>query len=739
MYQDALLDWPQLEDSDLCLHDGYHPSSDVENWHFNAYMTTEEGAPFSIYVCFLMLKMPDNKEQYAFSAIWTFCDLNNKKYYTASYIDQQMPEIFSTKLKNYHPQDLSLKIALEEALEHGNDDMFHTMLTQEDTISNYPFGLSFGDLRLEKSSNGLYLLRLENTKDNLRCELIFDPKTAPARQWGKEGNKGLNNEQMFGYFSPRCLVQGELCLQNQTFDIKTGQGWYEHQFGFMPETTKPQNLSIKSGWTRVSIQLANHCNISLYGLYDPMTQTIKEITGTAVFPAGNQISYKDITMRVISTWKSLQSFCNYGTAWKLQIPALSLDLNITALFEGQECLSLLFYPGFWEGYCDVNGLLEGQDITGMAFIQQTMLNSMESIDDFFASVSESVSEDLDSILPMDPDHQQMLRLIAPQKNLHFLEGIDQKQFIKTLITPIRTITDRGAKRWRSFAFLACYHIVGGEDNRSVRGFLAAPELIHTGSLIIDDIQDNSLLRRGGASCHHVFGQPIAINAGTYAYGLWDKAFDQTEIAAIDRCNIYEIYFEMFRAAHVGQAMDIDGHFDLMSECIETNDYKKLQLRVLATHRLKSAVPAVALARIGAILGKASDSQIDILSDFFEALGLAFQIMDDVINLRGHQNSLKSPAEDLITGKITYPIAKSLEFLTTEELRWVLTLLTEKSTDRAKHQRLIDMFESSGTMQACCVEARSLVDKSWARLDAAFKGSHTKILLRAFSFYLINRH
>ena len=196
---------------------------------------------------------------------------------------------------------------------------------------------------------------------------------------------------------------------------------------------------------------------------------------------------------------------------------------------------------------------------------------------------------------------------------------------------------------------------------------------------------------------------------------------------------------MFRAAHVGQAMDIDGHFDLMSECIETNDYKKLQLRVLATHRLKSAVPAVALARIGAILGKASDSQIDILSDFFEALGLAFQIMDDVINLRGHQNSLKSPAEDLITGKITYPIAKSLEFLTTEELRWVLTLLTEKSTDRAKHQRLIDMFESSGTMQACCVEARSLVDKSWARLDAAFKGSHTKILLRAFSFYLINRH
>ena len=98
MYQDVLLDSPQPENNDLCFNDGYHPSSDIESWHFNAYITTAEGAPFSMYVCFLMFKIPDNTEQHAFSAIWTLCDLNQKKYYTASYIDQQMPKIFSNKL-----------------------------------------------------------------------------------------------------------------------------------------------------------------------------------------------------------------------------------------------------------------------------------------------------------------------------------------------------------------------------------------------------------------------------------------------------------------------------------------------------------------------------------------------------------------------------------------------------------------------------------------------------------------
>ena len=88
--------------------------------------------------------------------------------------------------------------------------------------------------------------------------------------------------------------------------------------------------------------------------------------------------------------------------------------------------------------------------------------------------------------------------------------------VATLITPIREIADRGGKSWRSYAALACCDVVGG-DSRKFAQWLAMPELMHVGSLIVDDVQDKSTVRRGGPRCHVMHGEPIAINAGTAAY------------------------------------------------------------------------------------------------------------------------------------------------------------------------------------------------------------------------------
>ena len=77
------------------------------------------------------------------------------------------------------------------------------------------------------------------------------------------------------------------------------------------------------------------------------------------------------------------------------------------------------------------------------------------------------------------------------------------------------------------------------------------------------------------------------------------------------------------------------------------------------HRLKSGLPAAVCARTGAVLGRATRAQEAALGDYFLAMGLAFQILDDVINLQGFGNSLKTKAEDLIEGKITAPVIRCL--------------------------------------------------------------------------------
>ncbi len=77
-----------------------------------------------------------------------------------------------------------------------------------------------------------------------------------------------------------------------------------------------------------------------------------------------------------------------------------------------------------------------------------------------------------------------------------------------------------------------------------------------------------------------------------------------------------------------------------------------------------------LARMGGAAGKGTQEQIDALGLFFESVGLAFQIIDDVLNIRGFQKDLKSRGEDIVHGKVTLPVAKAMGRLTLEQRQWL---------------------------------------------------------------------
>ena len=161
-----------------------------------------------------------------------------------------------------------------------------------------------------------------------------------------------------------------------------------------------------------------------------------------------------------------------------------------------------------------------------------------------------------------------------------------------------------------------------------------PEFMHVGSLIVDDIQDESDERRGGPCAHLIYGEALCINAGTAAYFMCEHLIKAPNLSAEKLNKCYQLYFACLRGGHAGQALDIHGLDYLMPSAIESGDSAVLEKRSLAIHMLKTAVPAGTLARMGALVGGGTDEQIEAIGKYFEGVGLAFQIMDDVLNLRG---------------------------------------------------------------------------------------------------------
>jgi geranylgeranyl pyrophosphate synthase len=352
-----------------------------------------------------------------------------------------------------------------------------------------------------------------------------------------------------------------------------------------------------------------------------------------------------------------------------------------------------------------------------------------------------VREQLRKVLPLEPSTAEvrgwMVRGTGSAR-LSRSPEVDPDRLTRCLTRPIRDIADRGGKAWRSYAALACIEAVGGDSRRFLH-WLAMPELLHVGSLIVDDVEDGSTWRRGGLACHVVHGTARAINAGTAAYFLAEPPIDADPLPAESKLRIYRLYFDALRAGHAGQALDLEDISDLTEHAAHTGDTLALERHVMAVHRLKTAVPAGMFARAGAVLGGGSLAQVEVLGSFFEAVGLAFQIIDDVLNVRGFERDLKLRGEDISQGKVTLPVVLALSHLPARERSRLWQRLAARPSSAAEIEEVARLLTQSNALDLCTARARALVDSAWLELDPALEDSQSKLMLRAFSWYVLERH
>ncbi|MFF7092478.1 polyprenyl synthetase family protein [Streptomyces rubradiris] len=360
-----------------------------------------------------------------------------------------------------------------------------------------------------------------------------------------------------------------------------------------------------------------------------------------------------------------------------------------------------------------------------------------------ARVAAALDEGLAHLCPPSPTTILSLELMGREERPGPKQiGDDRRdrRLHSALVAPVRHLLDAGGKRWRAHLMARVLETFG-VNPRPYAEVIAACEVGHAGSLMVDDVEDASPLRRGGPAAHVLFGEGTAINAGTAAYFSFDRAVRRTlpEDAEL-RLAVYETYLAGLRATHAGQALDLQGHTEEMELALATRDAGPLLRMLTLTHRLKTGAQVRALCEIGSLIGRAAPEQRAAIGEFGEALGLAYQIMDDVCDLRGvihRQRVTKRVAEDLSNAKVAFPLAHAVTLLPRAEAAALWQSLRADPDERAV-QRAARTIEDTGAVRVCEQEATRLLGQAWAGLEPHLPDSPRTTALAEAATAVIHR-
>ena len=753
-------DWPpKHKPLDLALHDLPHASSLIEWWYFHAHLTAADGTPYCVFVALFQLKLGGETLSHVHASLL----LRGERhvYYTAG-----EPHAAETVLRHRQPKhDEYFERALLEVMAKKNLPLPDVASPSRFSVPDERFDFACDRVTMRKDDSGRYVIGVAPDASRVDTdgasgsggggagfgfELVFTPNK-PAVRNGIDGvSPGVSNDDaMFYYSITRMGVEGRVLPPTGESVSVAGEGWYDHEFGGDSSRGAAEGGAAKGGgggggggikvmdvaWCWTGVQLDDGSEVTYAKTVDNLGKGTLVDKAILVDKVGDT-SQRDAELTQTQTWTSLETFIAYGRAWTLAIPEEGLDLELTAVVDAQELISVISTPAYWEGQVAVRGTRRGVPVRGHGFVEQYFGSKNQNFRNMLQAVSDVVLRNVDRVFPYEPTREHMVQLVVSSEFASMMDGLPTQVFVDQLVKPVRAITDRQGKGWRSMGLLLASSVVGGEAAKLER-YTSFPEFLHTGSLIIDDIQDNSMLRRGGPCAHISFGVPTAINAGTAAYFLGEGITrEHPNLTDQQRLRVYELYFTCLRGAHVGQALDINGMGHMMEGCLEANDFEPMWQTLLCCHRLKSGLPAAICARTGAVLGHATVEQEAALGDYFLSMGLAFQVIDDVINLQGFGKSLKTKAEDLIEGKITAPVIRCLMLLREkpEQQRW-LWAQYQLPQDERDISGMVQLIEGCGAFDQCITEAHAMVDEAWKAVDLHVPDSFAKVCLRAFGWFV----
>lgn len=278
------------------------------------------------------------------------------------------------------------------------------------------------------------------------------------------------------------------------------------------------------------------------------------------------------------------------------------------------------------------------------------------------------------------------------------------------------------KRLRPLLFVLSAQLSGykGED---IYYYSTIFEGLHTSSLLHDDVLDNAEMRRRKPSVNHVWGNAAAVLGGDF---LYSKSF---RIALSSHSiRFLEVLTDTANRMAEGQ----------MLELMHTHNWYLTRDEYMEIIVSKTAVLISASCACGAIISGAGEAAIDHLREFGLNLGIAFQLIDDLLDYISSEDEFGKPVgKDLKEGKITLPLIYTLEDLKMVEIDWLQDLFKNHKERSEDHRKVVDLVRDKGVIDRIRAEARVYVEKALGFLNF-FPPSQQKDHLAGLNSYILKR-
>jgi len=313
---------------------------------------------------------------------------------------------------------------------------------------------------------------------------------------------------------------------------------------------------------------------------------------------------------------------------------------------------------------------------------------------------------------VDGEIEKTLDTVDPE-NLH----VASKHLIKA-----------GGKKIRPALVLLAAEAVGGTAQGAYKT-AAAVELIHTFSLIHDDIMDKDEMRRGMPAVHTLWGEPMAILAGDVLFSLAFELVAQTHTEEIQSKRVVQALNTVVDACIKiceGQACDMsfEGKFDVKESEYLNMIYKKTSALIAAA------------TKAGAILGGGTPQQIEALSEYGRLIGMAFQIQDDYLDVVSDEKQLGKPVgSDIVEGKMTLMVVHTLSAASPEDKEELISILNSHSEDEENIKNAIDIFDKYGSINYARDIAQNNVKNAKEHLDLVNDSPAKDALVQMADFML----
>jgi geranylgeranyl diphosphate synthase type I len=351
----------------------------------------------------------------------------------------------------------------------------------------------------------------------------------------------------------------------------------------------------------------------------------------------------------------------------------------------------------------------------------------ETLAEWRPKVDDAIAE----VLPREIDEEYLEWFFGPASYRYEPESIQ-----RALADPIWELLDRGGKRWRAVVFLVLVDAFG-EDPEAFMEYATIPEILHNGTIIVDDVEDEAEMRRGGPALHHVYGQDVALNAGNAMYFVPLKILTQNpaDLPPETRLAAYEMLMHELNRTHLGQGMDICWH--------NQGDVRVTREEYLEMSACKTGCLGRIVAQLAAIVTQQDEDTRRHVANYAEKMSIAFQIGDDILDIEHSLDQAgdfgKAFGNDIREGKKTLLVIHAMEEADAETAARLAAILEAPENSDDEIREAIDILLETDSLAYAKRQAQDLAAAARDHLDAVDQlREEPKADLAAFTRFVVDR-